>query len=69
VLEIWCGWVGVVSVLQAEAQLQLLQPATRTQLQTNRTKSPTHNETENKTTNVVIQQHSGKLLMMGKLTF
>ena len=25
-LEFWCGWVGVVSVLQAEA---VLQPATR----------------------------------------
>ena len=28
VLEIWCGWVWVVSVLWAEAQL-VLQPATR----------------------------------------
>ena len=31
VLEIWCGWIWVVSVLQAEAQL-VLQPATRTPL-------------------------------------
>ena len=30
-LEFRCGWVGVVSVLQAEAQL-VLQPATRTPL-------------------------------------
>ena len=27
-LEFRCGWVGVVSVLQAEAQLVVLQPAT-----------------------------------------
>jgi len=46
VLEIWCGWVGVVSVLQAEACY-----------------TGTH-RTKNKTTNVVIQQHSRKLLMM-----
>ena len=45
VLEIWCGWVWVVPVLQAQR---------------------THNtqRTENKTTVVVIQQHSRKLLMM-----
>ena len=42
VLEIWCGWFWVVSVLQA----------TRTQ------------RTENKTADVVIQQHSRKLLVM-----
>ena len=28
VLEIWCGWVWVVSMLQAEAQQVVLQPAT-----------------------------------------
>jgi len=28
VLEIWCGWVWVVPVLQAEAQLVVLQPRT-----------------------------------------
>ena len=39
VLEIRCGWVGVVSVLQAEAQLQ---PATRIPLQPNHTETPTH---------------------------
>jgi len=37
VLEFWCGWVGVVSVLQAEAQVQL---ATRIPFQTNHTKTP-----------------------------
>jgi len=26
VLEIWCGWIWVVSVLKAEAQLVVLQP-------------------------------------------
>ena len=40
VLEIWCGWVWVVSVLQTEAQLQ---PATRTLLKSSHTKSPTRN--------------------------
>ena len=40
-----CVWVGVVSVLQAEAQLQ---PATRTLLKPNRNKSPTHNEPRTK---------------------
>jgi len=39
--EFRCGWVGVVSVLQAEAQFCF----------------------QNNTTNVVIQQHSRKLLM------
>jgi len=52
VLEIWCGWVGVVSVLQASA--------TPTQPHRN---SNTH-RTKNNTTNVVIQQNSRKLLMM-----
>jgi len=41
-----------------------LQPATRTPLKSSRTKSPTHNEPRTKTTDVVIQQHSRKLLMM-----
>ena len=53
VLEFRCGWVGVISVLQAEA--------------TNPTQphrySNTH-RTKNNTTNVVIQQNSHKLLMM-----
>jgi len=42
----------------------LLQPATRTLLKPSRTKSPTHNEPRKKKTDVVIQQHSRKLLMM-----
>jgi len=41
VLEFRCGWVGVVSVLQAEA---VLQPATRIPLQPNHTETPTHIE-------------------------
>ena len=50
VLEIWCGWVWWVSVLQAEAQL--VHQISNTQ------------RTENKTTDVVIQQHIRKLLMI-----
>ena len=37
VMEFRCGWVGVVSVLQA-------QPATRIPLQSNHTETPTHIE-------------------------
>ena len=56
VLEIWCGWFWVVLVLQAEA------------CKTNTTQHQPHQisktqRTENKT-DVVIQQHSRKLLMM-----
>ena len=50
-----CGWVGVVSVLQAEAS-----ETSPTQPHRN---SNTH-RTKNNTTNVVIQQNSRKLLMM-----
>jgi len=39
VLEFRCGWVGVVSMLQAEAQL-VFQPATRIPLQPNHTETP-----------------------------
>ena len=57
VLEIWCGWCWVVPVLQAEA------------CKTNTTQNQAHQisntqRTENKTTDVVIRQHSRKLLMM-----
>jgi len=56
VLEICCGWVWVVSVLQAEA------------CSTDTTQQPHQisntQRTKNKTTYVVIQQHSRKLLMM-----
>ena len=51
VLEIWCGWVWVVSVLQAEVSNPA---APNLQHTTNREQK----------TDVVIQQHSRKLLMM-----
>jgi len=59
VLEIWCGWVWVVSVLHAEASA----------CNTDTTQTQPHQisntqRTENKTTDVVIQQHSRKFLMM-----
>ena len=57
VLEFRCGWVGVVSVLQASAYNT---DTTPTQPHRN---SNTH-RTKNNTTNVVIQQNSRKLLMM-----
>ena len=57
VLEFRCGWVGVVSVLQASA---CNTDTTPTQPHRN---SNTH-RTKNNTTNVVIQQNSRKLLMM-----
>ena len=60
VLEFRCGWVGVVSVLQAEAYNT---DTTPTQPHRN---SNTH-RTKNNTTNVVIQQNSRKLLMMDTL--
>ena len=60
VLEIWCGWFWVVLILQAEA------------CNTGTTQNQLHQisntqQTENKTTDVVIQQHSRKLLMMAIL--
>jgi len=57
-LEFRCGWVGVVSVLQAEAACNT--DTTPTQPHRN---SNTH-RTKNNTTNVVIQKNSGKFLMM-----
>ena len=60
VLEFRCGWIGVVSVLQAEA---CNTDTTPTQPHRN---SNTH-RTKNNTTNVVIQQNSRKHLMMGIL--
>jgi len=57
VLDILCGWVGVVSVLQAEAC------NTDTTLTPPHRNSNTH-RTKNNTTNVVIQQNSRKLVMM-----
>jgi len=60
VLEFWCGWVVVVSVLQASA---CSTDTTTTQPHQN---SNTH-RTKNNTTNVVIQHNSRKLLMMDRL--
>ena len=57
VLEIRCGWVGVVSVLQAEACNTDTTPTQPHRI------SNTH-QTKKNTTNVVIQQNSRKLLMM-----
>jgi len=57
VLEFRCGWVGVVSMLQALACNMDTNP---TQPHRN---SNTH-RTKNNTTNVVIQQNSLRLLMM-----
>ena len=56
-----CGWYLVVFVLQAAA---VLQPAKRTPPNTSRNKSSDTQRTENKTTVVVIHQHSRKLLKM-----
>jgi len=61
VLEFRYGWVGVVSVLQADSACNT--DTTPTQPYRN---SNTH-RTKNKTTDVVIQQHSRKLLMMDML--
>ena len=57
VLEIWYGWFWVVSVLQAEAQHWHHSNPAAPNLQHTTT-------SQNKTTDVVIQQHSRKLLMM-----
>jgi len=57
-LEFRRGWVGVVSVLQAEAC------NTDTTIKTQPHQISNTQRTENKTTNVVIQQHSRRLLMM-----
>ena len=44
--RLFCGWVGVVSVLQAYQELAtiLLKPATRIPLQPNHTETPTYIE-------------------------
>ena len=62
VWEIWCGWVWVVVVLQAEAQLISACNTSTTQNQPHQISNT--QRTENKTTDVVIQQHSRKLLNM-----
>ena len=69
VLEIWCCWVWVVPMLQASAcntgttQTQLSAYTTGT-TQTQLHQISNTQRTENETTNMVIQQHSRKLLMM-----
>jgi len=79
VLEFRCGWVGVVSVLQAEAQLFLfyftsyvLNMFRTSACNTDTTPTQPHrnsntHRTKNNTTNVGIQQNSRKLLMMNIL--
>ena len=57
VLEIWCGWVGVVSMLLASSSNTDTTPTQPHRISNTQ-------RTENITTNVVIQQHSRKLLMM-----
>ena len=57
-----CCWITTSVVLFS--QQVVLQPAKRAPLKTSHTKSPTLKLTENKTTDVVIQQHSRKFLMM-----
>jgi hypothetical protein len=64
VLEIRCGWVGMVSVLQAEATASACNTDT---IPTQPHRISSTQQTKNITTNVVIQQHSRKLLMMGIL--
>ena len=56
-----CGWYLVVFVLRVEA---VLQPAKRTLPNISRSKNSNTQWTENKTTDVVIQQHSRRLLKM-----
>ena len=57
VLEFRCGWVGVVSVLQAASACNT--DTTPTQPHRN----PNTHRTKNNTTNVAIQRNSRKLLM------
>ena len=54
---------SVRCVLESSARVAGLQPATRALLKPSRIKSPTQ-RTENKMTDVVIQQHSRRLLVM-----
>jgi len=63
VLEFRCGWVGLVSVLQAEAACNTDTNPTQPHRNSN-----TH-RTKNNTTNVVIRQNSRTLLMMDILMF
>ena len=65
-LDVTCYFISLIMcstcfLLQAEAQLQ---PAKRTPPNISRSKSSNTQRTENKTTYVVIHQHSRKLLKM-----
>ena len=64
----WCGLYLVVFVLQASGiwwcSFCRLKPAKRTPPNTSRNKNSNTQRTENKTTDVVIQQHSRQLLKM-----
>ena len=75
VLEIWCGWVWVVPALQA-CRLRSLHHSTSCNwsLQHGHYWNPAtpnlqHTTNWEKTTDVVIQQYSRKLLMMDILMF
>ena len=60
-----CGWYLVVFVLQAEAQLNSCASACKTNTTQNQTHQSSNTQrTENKTTGVVIHQHSRKFLKM-----
>ena len=62
VLEFWCGLIWVVPVLQPEAGCASACNKGTTQTQPHQISNT--QRTENKATDVVIQQHSRKLLVM-----
>ena len=64
VLEIRCGWVGVVSVLQVEASACTASTCNTDTTPTQPHRNSNTHRTKNNATNVVIQQNSRKLLMM-----
>jgi len=66
VLEFRCGWVGVVSVWQAEAQPLCFSPPHRYHPNPTTPKLQ-HTTKQEHTTNVVIQQKSCRLLLMDVL--
>jgi len=67
VLVIWCGWIWVVSVLQDEAHWSCASACNMGATQIQPHQIANTQRTENKTTNVVHQQHNRKLLMMAIL--
>ena len=64
VLSSLCVWSFGVAGFRWCSCYRLKQPAKRTPPKTSLTKTPNTQRTENKTTDVVIYQHSRKLLMM-----